>query len=334
MRVFFLAAALVVPGAVVAAPSDVLNRALSEHIQPGFAAFADASDVLAAASAVTCDRSDPAVLAAFDTAWDAWIRIGHLRFGPTETDNRAFALGYWPDTRGTIPKTLARLVADEDAAVADPEAFAEVSIAGRGFTALEFLLFDPQMGEDTAYQCQLRQAIAVDIALNASLIADDWDGEYGTSFLTYDATSPFRSETEALTELFGAVLTGLEFSEDVRLGRPMGTFDRPRPKRAEAWRAGRSVRHIALSVEGTRDLSLILASENPQVTADVEAEFGRAMSNVDKLKDPVLGDVVDATGWLRAEIAAQGLELAATRVRDEVGALYGLSEGFSSLDGD
>ena len=92
--------------------------------------------------------------------FDAWVGVSHLRFGPSEQDDRAFALAFWPDPRGSTPKALAALIRDEDPVVSNPDDFSTVSIAARGFYALEFLLFDPQFAtaENTDYLCALIQA--------------------------------------------------------------------------------------------------------------------------------------------------------------------------------
>ena len=58
---------------------------------------------------------------------------------------RAFAIAFWPDSRGATPKTLAELISAEDPVIYSREEFAAVSIAARGFHALEFLLFDPRL---------------------------------------------------------------------------------------------------------------------------------------------------------------------------------------------
>ena len=48
---------------------------------------------------------------------DAWARIGQIRFGPAEEDGAGFAVEFWPDTKGAIPRTLGRMIADEDPVV-------------------------------------------------------------------------------------------------------------------------------------------------------------------------------------------------------------------------
>lgn len=334
MRHLLLSAVLVLPVPAMADPASVLSNAVQGYIQPGFADLATSSAQMATTAEAHCAASDPELRTAFGAAWDDWIEMSHLRFGPTEVDNRAFALGFWPDSRGAIPKTLARLVADGDPAVNDPAEFAQISVAARGFTAMEFLLFDPAFAEDSPYLCDLRQAVAQDIAATTAAISDDWSGAYGAAFLSYGPDSSMRDETESLRALYGAIVTGLEFTKDARLGRPMGTFDRPRPTRAEAWRSGRTVRHIRLSLEGTAALADVLAGEETEVAAGMAAEYDRARLAIDRLQDPVLADVTEPSGWLRAEVVSQTVAGASLGVQNGIGVYYDLSAGFNALDGD
>ena len=100
------------------------ERALDEHILPGFERLSAAATALDAAAEAACAgdgpietrRSRPPMREAFD----AWAGIGHIRFGPAEEDNNGFAIEFWPDTKGSTPRTLAALVAAEDPVVDDP----------------------------------------------------------------------------------------------------------------------------------------------------------------------------------------------------------------------
>ena len=124
---------------------------------------------------------------------------------------------------------------DRDPAVSNPAEFAQVSVAARGFYALEFLLFDPQFGagDNADYHCALVQAVTSDIASNAASILEGWQTSYG-DLMSSPGNDTYRTSTEAGQQFFTAISTGLEFTSETRLGRPMGTFDRPRPNRAEA----------------------------------------------------------------------------------------------------
>ena len=63
----------------------------------------------------------------------------------------------------------------------------------------------------------------------ADAILNDWTQEYSAYFITAGSeTNPvYLSEAEGIQELFKAVLTGMEFTQAQRLGRPMGSFERP-----------------------------------------------------------------------------------------------------------
>lgn len=311
--------------APVSLHANPVDRALDGQVLPGFATFEDSSAALRNVSKDHCAPDDPELRAAFNAAWDSWIKVSHLRFGPTETENRAFALGFWPDTRGAVPKTLRGLISAKDTAVADPLAFAQVSIAARGFTALEYLLYDAEFAEAGAYGCAMVQAITVDIAEIARQISEDWQGAFSANF---------AADSEALATLYGAVVTGLQFSAEARLGRPLGTIERPRPTRAEARRAGRSLHHVALSLEATRDLALLLAEGDPGTRAALEDAFDRAEFRAESLDDPVFSGVADPLGRLKVEILLEDTNGALAAVRGSLGPSLGVAEGFNALDGD
>ena len=219
------------------------------HILPRFDKLPETTGALVSAALVDCTPTSPALRAAYDDAFDSWISASHLRFGPTEVDDRAFALAFWPDTKGFTAKALSQHIATEDEAVQSPEAYSETSIAGRGFFALERMLYDPTFADQGSaeYRCDLIQAITTDIDANAQAITEGWQS-YAPNLTQPGDNSPYRTQDEALQELFKALSAGLEFTADTRLGRPLGTFDRPRPNRAEARRSERSLRHVELSL--------------------------------------------------------------------------------------
>ena len=330
MRLITLAAA-----AMIAAPAfgDQPNtRAIVEsHILLGYEALAQEASELATAATENCSPKNLSLVAAYHDAFDAWVKVSHLRFGPSEQDDRAFALAFWPDPRGSTPKALSALIRDEDAAVSDVEAFVTVSIAARGFYALEFLLFDPQFATDDApnYHCQLVQAVTTDIALTSTAIHADWIEGYAELMAEAD-NDTYRTSEEAARQLFTALSTGLEFTSQMRLGRPMGTFDRPRPNRAEARRSERSLRHVILSLEATRELAALISNENDTLDEAFETAIGRAID----LDDPVFAGVAEPQGRFRVEVLQQRIDTIRAILAEDVGPSLGVSAGFNSLDGD
>ncbi|WP_170427288.1 imelysin family protein [Ruegeria arenilitoris] len=336
MRAIVLALSLTWPlGAFAQDRGPILVDTVNAHILPGYAALSEATQALAATAQADCDPTSATLRTAFHTAFDDWIYVSHLRFGPSEAEDRAFALAFWPDTKGFTPKALTGLISTEDTAIRSTEAFAETSVAGRGFFALELMLYDPQFSQlgSEDYRCALIQAMAEDINLNARAIDADWEG-YAANLTSPGETSPYRSENEAMQELYKALITGLEFTAETRLGRPMGTFDRPRPKRAEARRSERSLRHVELSLTALRDLAARLSADHPDIAADLDDAFTAAIERAQSLDDPAFEAVATAQGRFRIEALQQSIKDVRAIASTELGPTLGISAGFNSLDGD
>ncbi len=326
-----LAAAFVLLATPVAANPPDIAAIVETHILPGYTALASDADALARAAAADCAPGNAELAVAYHEAFDAWVRVSHLRFGPSEADDRAFALAFWPDPRGSTPKALAALIKDQDAAVADPAAFSEVSVAARGFYALEFLLFDPQFagGAAPGDTCALIKAVSIDIAANARSILEEWQGGYG-ALMSAPGNETYRTPNEAARQLFTSLATGLEFTAETRLGRPMGTFERPRPNRAEARRSGRSLRHVTLSLEATGELANLISGGDAAVAQAFDQALGRAAA----LDDPVFAGVADPQGRFRVEALKQRIDAIRQLLAEEIGPDLGIAAGFNALDGD
>jgi uncharacterized protein len=330
MRVAVLAAliALSAPHA-----SAGVTEAIDDSILPGTAAFAAAAAALDAAARSDC-RAE-ALRPAYQSAFDAWMGVSHLRFGPMEEEGRGLAIAFWPDKRGMAESTVARLIADQDAAVDDPAAFAQVSVAGRGLFALERLLYEPDRdgyGAD-GYECRLARAISSDLARVSGEIDREWREAFAAELRDAgeSGSGRFLTEKEAAQALFTALDAGLEFDAEQRLGRPLGTFDRPWPQRAEARRSGRSLRNVVLSLEALRGFARALATGPIPRSEDA---FADALADAEALDDPVFAGVADPSQRLKAEILRQKIDRIRREVRHEIGAPLGVAAGFNSQDGD
>jgi hypothetical protein len=248
-------------------------------------------------------------------------------------------MGFWPDPRGAGPRALARLIGDADPVGRDPTGYAEVSAAARGFHALEIMLYDPRAETigTAEYRCALVRTMTADLANTVQAIRAGWTGGHAEALRTAGApgNAAYPAEADALRTLFGAAAGGLEFNAEARLGRPLGTLDRPRPERAEARLSGRSLRNVAVSVGAIGDLAAILAAPaGPGVEGDVAAQLDRIETLIDRAGDPALQGVADPQGRLRIEAIRSRIdELRGTLAQDVAPAL-GVAAGFNALDGD
>lgn len=311
-----------------AATADT-DRVLEAHILPAVTGFASATEALEEAARTDCTQD--ALRPAYHATFDAWMGLSHLTFGPLEQDGRRLAIAFWPDSRGAGPKALARLIADQDPAVESEAEFAEVSVAARGLFALEHMLYGEGYGADS-YVCRLVVAIAADLDRMAGEIAAEWP-DHAALMRTPGAAgnATYLTDQEVGQTLYTALMTGLEFTKDQRLGQPLGSFDRPRPLRAEARRSGRALRNVVLSLGALQDLARTVA-EGPIPAAD--RAFDAAFATAEKLDDPVFAEVTDPTGRLRVEILQQKVSFVKDALATEIGTALGLSQGFNSADGD
>ncbi|GAB4258580.1 MAG: imelysin family protein [Pararhodobacter sp.] len=314
----------------------LIDAAVTEHVLPRHAALTEATGALAATARDHCEAEDPALRAAFGVAFDAWIGVSHLTFGPAEDRNRLFALAFWPDARSVTPRTLARLIETRDPVVDRPGAYAEVSIAARGFYALEFLLYDPALRAqgDPAYHCALIRAVAADLDATARDLRADWEDRFADLMRGAGTNDRIQSPQEALRLLFGALDHGLEFTADLRLGRPMGSPERARPELAEARRSARSQRHVVLSLEALAELTDLLARDVPDLQADLARRFASTLEAARTLDDPVFAGVATPQGRLRLEALQQRVQDIRDRLRASLGPALGVAAGFNALDGD
>ncbi|WP_417713888.1 imelysin family protein [Pseudophaeobacter arcticus] len=328
--------ALAASVAVMTTPAraDMVDEILDDQILPAMQALVDSSQDLAETAGHTCQPDAAPLQNAYSQAFDDWTRVSHLRFGPTETDNRAFALAFWPDSRGKTPKTLANHLRAADPALLTPQGFAQSSIAGRGFYALEFMLYDPKFAnaEPQDYSCALIAAMARDIATTAEAIQQDWQHSYAAQMR--NATGRYHDKTEVKQELFKSLNTGLQILADMRLGRPLGSFDKPRPKRAEAWRSARSQHHIVLALQALHPLAIALAQGDEDLVAQLEAAFQKPILRALRLEDPSLAGVADPAKRFRIEALQQEINDLRALIESDLGPSLGVLAGFNALDGD
>lgn len=328
---------LIIAGTPLAAdePLDRIEMIVAEHILPRFDALARDTESLRKVALQDCDISSTKLRVAYGEAFDAWISASHLRMGPTEIDDRAFALAFWPDPRAKTAKSLRQLISDRDASVSSATNFSNVSIAARGLYALDYLLYDQTLGQqdDADYTCTLVQAITAGIADNSAAIAKDWQADFAGYLTSPDENGPYRNEMEAVQALVKSLATGLQVTSDMRLGRPMGDIDRPRPKRAEAWRSGRSHRHVELSLEALKNLASYL-TDGTTVKASFTDGFARAEAQLARIDDPTFAAVAEPSGRFQMDI----LKLELDYLRDEPMTILqddlGVISGFNALDGD
>ncbi|WP_157014166.1 imelysin family protein [Mesorhizobium xinjiangense] len=341
------------PMAHAAEPSiNAVKAAIDNYVRPAYAAFAQRSVAAAKTMEALCQAPSPDRLAAaqdaFMQAAGAWSFIEPVRIGPITEDNRLERLLFWPDRRSRGLKQVQGILAGKDETAASLASLQKKSVAMQGFGALEFILFgtgSEALGQDGAsFRCAYGQAVADNIAQISSAVSDEWASQDGIAGL-WTAPSPdnplYRDDAEAVSELFDILVHGLEMVRDVRIDGFLGEEPADdRPKRALYWRSGQTIASIRqnlggmLAVYDGAGLGDNLGDDAEWIDGSIRFEFAnleRALSDLDAPIAELLADETARGRIVYARIVTSGLsDLVGTGLSGE----YGLTAGFSSLDGD
>ena len=336
-----------------------VNRALIEaHVLPRYDRFAAMGSAFATRIDTLCAAPPPRNLAparaAFDTALGAWMGIAHIQEGPANMFMRKTRLIFWPDKRGRTGRRLDAFIAAGDAGILAPEKFPDASVALQGFGAAERLLYDGDHVQQLAtapdgLRCRLLRAIGRNVSAIGADLTREWRTD-GASFAAAlrrpgDPASRFGSHREATGLFVNGMFTSLKIIVDFKLDRVLGkTIERARPKRAESWRSGRSLRNIVDGLSALRDLyegengaaglRALLPQRRAATAGLLSTAFERTLATARGIQGPLSRAVSDATARERVLLLArQARALKALVARDLAPAL-GTPLGFNALDGD
>ncbi|WP_372423900.1 imelysin family protein [Salinarimonas chemoclinalis] len=317
-------------------------RAAETVLAPAYAALAEAAAAQASAWEAACAAPGPSLDlapldAAFHAAADAHARIEPVRWGPVSEEFRFERLAFWPERRNASGRALAQLEALDDETPLAPERFAETSVAGQGFTALERLLFDPDTrgalaagGVRAPRLCRIGEAIARALAATAGEVSRAW-AEETLPTLAGDAGGAQRAVTRLVTD----ALTGLQAIESLKLGLPLGAdLADARATRAEMWRSGRSARQIALNLDGIEALvDALVGGDETRAPGTL-----RALAQAERLAERAPTDLGEAAADParrgRVLLLAAAVATARGNAATEVPPALGVVTGFNALDGD
>jgi uncharacterized protein len=331
----------------------VVENAVSGYIVPAFSDLLDATGELGPAMSDLClfpwsdERSF--VAGAFASTVTAWAAVDFLRFGPMMEDGRYERFAFFPDVHGTGARQLRRFLADENPALLEAGALAEQSAAVQGLPALESLLYSGSKAllkteEPEPYRCQLALRVAGNMRTIAQEALLRWTepGGWAELLKTPGArNSVYRTDTEAMTEVLKAILTGLEQLRDHRLLPALGdTPDEAKASRAPYNASALALPYIAASVDalerfvGVSGILGLVPEENKWIVGSAAFEFGnlkRALGEAGPDLEAALADPAR-----REKLVYAAIVLASLRdlFQNRLGPAAGISGGFNSLDGD
>jgi predicted lipoprotein len=340
------------PASAAVKASDVIGAAVDGFVRPAYASLHDHATGLTKAMHALCDAPSPANLdaarAGFSGTVDAWSTVEIITFGPIRQGNRLERMLFWPDRKSIGLKQVQAALAEKDATATDPAQLAQKSVAMQGFGALEFVLYgtgaEVLATKDDPYRCAYGAAIAGNLETMAGDVVADWNRQGGFADLWANPgpDNPlYRDGNEAVTELMGVFINGLEMVRDVRLKGFFGAApDADKPRQAIYRRSQNTTASLAANLEGMDRLFMVsrvgdalspearwMADSTHILLTNGAADARAATGPIDEaLTDPARREKLEHFGLVTSTLSC----LIGTRMTAE----FGLTAGFSSLDGD
>ena len=342
--IFLTAFLLVVPQPVHAQTpaDDLLRRVVDEVIVPGYGNLVTVAEAQQTQWQAFCPAPSPAGLTSLRDAYrrtaDAWSSIELVHYGPIAEDFRGERLSFWPERKNAVEKALKAALAKADDASLAPDAFRKGSAGVQGLPALERLLFseganeaDFTGGPEAEFRCRLGSAIATNILAIAREVQAGWAG--GDNAIAQRLTAPEVAsglKAALATDLLGAYVLLKDKKLDPAMGKDSADT---RPRMAEGWRSGRSLRAIQLNLQATGAILKILADGMPQKDSTALRNNDTALRVAKRLSGD-LGTL--AAGPQRRDLILlrDAADAAGKRAFEEVPLVLGVTVGFNSLDGD
>ncbi|MFO0990462.1 MAG: imelysin family protein [Hyphomicrobiales bacterium] len=344
----FLAASLLLAFAGSVRAETEANIAITRElvtklIIPNYEKLSQAAEAQAALWSSFAAKPEAAVFAGLRAAYlktaDAWSGVEFLHFGPAGVDFRFERMSYWPERKNATAKALTLLFAGKGDDGLAPEHFAGTSAAGQGLPALERLLFDDDaekllLAQDASGERrrQVGLAVARNIAIIAAQILAGWRDGADSALKKLDDPAYGQEATARIaTDLLGL----FQLIRDTKIEAPLGkSIESAKPRLAEGWRSGRSIRAIAVNLATLRDaVDIIFADSTDEISSP--SVLKSAVKIADSLSSEDLSAIVTSP---KQRSDAVLLYDAVTSARDvckvEIPHALGITIGFNSLDGD
>lgn len=309
-------------------------------VTAAFAKTAEAFD--AAPDAAGLDK----VKQGFNDVADAWASAQQFRLGALAQEQRSERFAYWPERRNVVDKQYLALLAGKGKDGLDAARFSTGSVAVQGLPALERILYGEDKGQDVLQgdAAARRRAIIVAIAQNLKSIAAEtksiWEktlkdpAKAAASF----AASPAEGTAQSYTNLLTITQIIAEQKIGVSLG---GDAAGAKPKAAEQWRSGRSIRNIALNLATAKTSVLapggyaeLMGADQAALKADLTKAFDDAITAIEAVGDNYTDDITHQEKRKPVTAALVKINHLRDLLRQQVPPAIGVTLGFNELDGD
>ncbi|PDQ17302.1 peptidase M75, Imelysin [Mesorhizobium sanjuanii] len=340
------------PASAAVKASEIIQRAIDGFVRPAYASLHQHAETLTKSMGNLCaapsQKELDAARAAFSATVDAWSVAEIIGFGPIKENNRLERMLYWPDRKSIGLKQVQAALAGKDPTATDPLQLAGKSVAMQGLGALEFVLYgdgaETLAGKEDPYRCAYGAAVAGNIETIAADVSDAWNKPGGFAALWANPgpqNALYRDGTEAVTELVGVLINELEMVRDVRLkGFFGGSPEDDKPKQAIYWRSQNTGASLAGNLSGmdalfeASKLGDALPQDSRWMAESIHIQLVNGAADASAVKGPVDKALADPAQRQKLDHFSLVTSSLTTLIGTRLTAEFGLTAGFSSLDGD
>ncbi|PRY21742.1 hypothetical protein CLV78_10811 [Aliiruegeria haliotis] len=314
---------------------DAIRRRSLGVLERQFGAFRDQAARLAETSVAFCNGSvsEEEAKTSLRATWLAWAPLDSYQFGPIEQLGAALTVNFWPDKKNFVGRGLKALQSLPPEDQEDPAKVAQGSAAAQGLPAIERLL------HTDIEPCPALVGVSGFLDQFSQDIHDAWFSGGGWADVARAAgpNNPVYLSSEEFTKtLYTAVDFGLTRIADSRLGRPLGTFEKSYPRRAEAWRSGLTNEIIVAQLEGIAELVAAGFAGDVRETdrAWILQVIEQAIARTEAIGQPIAEAVQDPQSRVRVESLQAKVRYLQLQTAQDLGPNLGVDTGFSAADGD
>ena len=290
-KALFSALAIITAGQATADSLDVtLEQIQSQFIVPKYSQFSQSAEALATSTQALCSSPSEQTLLdakqAFINNVEDWQQLQWLNFGPVTYFMRYYAYEYWPDKKGVTQRQLRSLSADPQTMQA-PKFWTSASIAVRGMTAIESLLYHGDFNVVAhPSDCEVLQAVSQHHASTTQDVLNQWQQSKATDWIFPEEGATASAEHLVLEQMVQQWLEHMSVVKDAKLEVPIGYKERANLKLAEFYRSEQSLEAIKTNLKSYRTLYHIGSPSLYDAAKAQQPELAQSLENAlaDNLK--------------------------------------------------
>lgn len=238
---------------------DSLNGIVTNVINKGYESYSLSSKALQLRTNELCTTPSKQSLNFTQEAFKAnvldWQHVQWLNFGPVTYFMRYYAFEYWPDKKGVTQRQLRVLSQSDPSVMDDPKFWTSASIAIRGLTAIESLLYHPDFEPlNSANHCQLLERIATHHFKSVNDVASQWKDGKAQDWVFDEEGTDFDSEEVALEQFLQQWIEHMAAVKDAKLETPIGYNGHENLKLAEFYRSDLSLKTLQENLKSYREI--------------------------------------------------------------------------------